>query len=386
MPSLKNLPGNIHVGKLKIHPSLKVSEEYRSNIFDEADHEKDDEVTTVSPGVTLQLPFSRHYMELDYHSEIIRPQRFSDEYETTSHYVNTLFNFNFDRLSLVFGDNWAKDSTPPDYEGDIRNDYKQNMSFFDIYYKLADRYQVKLFYKNEFRHFDSYHLAGQFDPQLDNYSENTVGITGFYRILPLTSVLLEYEFNAIDNEDKDFPSTDSNSHHIWVGLKWQATAKIVGTIKGGLVTRQYDGPSDDWTGFGMQVNVDYKFFRRTTFSFMGARQLLDTSVTDVGTKGQEGWYGTYYVSTGGTFSIKHEFPWKLTISTSISYFKDNYQEKGLASKKRNDDRVAAGVGLSYKIRDYFICSVGYKYTIDNSNIDVEDYRDNRIIGTISIPF
>jgi opacity protein-like surface antigen len=378
---MKEIPGNIHIGQLKIHPSLSIKEEYNDNIFHEASNEKGSAITTVSPGICFQFPFQRHFFQLDYRADIIEAERYHRVYDTDSHFTNVMLNLNFNRLNLLLGDNWASDSTPPDYKNDIRNDYYQNRAFFEASYKLPGRYKIKGFYSNEFRDFDTFRKPGQFDPELDNYMKNEAGLTLYYRFLPLTSALLEYGFTHLNNTDKGFPTTDSDSHRIWLGLTWEATAKIVGTIKGGYVTRDYDGPSDDWDGFGMEGDLKYKFSSFTTFSFKGFRKLLETSVTE-----EEGWYGTYYVSTGGTLSINHRFNYKLSAEASVSYFKDDYRERGLIGKKRDDDRFGFGFGINYKPQDWLGCRLSYNYVDNDSNIEVEDYRENRITANISLTF
>jgi hypothetical protein len=376
-----DLPGNIHIGPLKIHPSLSIKEEYNDNIFHEASGESGAAITTVSPGILFQLPFQRHFLQVDYRVDLIEASRFHRAYDTDSHFANILLDLDFNRLGFLLGDNWKSDSTAPDYKDDIRNNYYQNRFFVDATYKLPGRYKIKGFYRNEFRDFDSFRRPGQFNPELDNYMQNEAGINLFYRFLPLTSVLFEYGFTHINNTDKGFPTTDSDAQRFWLGLKWEATAKITGTIKGGYVNRDYDGLSDDWDGFGMEGDLKYKFSSFTTFSFKGFRKLIQCSVTK-----EEGVYGTDYVSTGGTLSINHRFNYKLSAEASVSYFNDDYRERGLIGKKRDDDRFGFGFGVNYQIQDWLGCKLSYHYVDNDSNIEVEDYRENLITGALELTF
>jgi len=376
-----DLPGNIHIGPLKIHPNLSIKEEYNDNIFREASGESGSALTTVSPGILLQLPFQRHFLQVDYRADIIEAERFHRVYDTDSHFANILLDLDFNRLGLLLGDNWASDSTDPDYKNDIRNNYYQNRFFVDATYKLPGRYKLKGFYRNEFRDFDSFRRPGQFNPELDNYMQNEAGVNLFYRFLPLTSVLLEYGFTHTNNTDKGLPTTDSDAQRFWLGLKWEATAKLAGIIKGGFVSRDYDGPSDDWDGFGMEANLEYKISPYYFLSFKGFIKVLETSVTE-----EEGWYGTYYVSTGGSISLAHVFNHKLSAFAEVSYFNDDYRESGLIGKKRDDDRIGFGLGVDYQIQDWLGCKLSYHYVDNDSNIEVEDYRENLITGTLELTF
>src|SRR4030042_3256174 len=120
--TIQDLPGNIHVGPLKIHPGVSVTESYTNNIFKEEDHKRGAWITKVSPGIVLQLPIRRHFLQLDYHAETIEAERFHKKYDTDSHFVNGILDLDFNRLTILAGDNWQSNSTPPNAKLDIRQD------------------------------------------------------------------------------------------------------------------------------------------------------------------------------------------------------------------------------------------------------------------------
>lgn len=376
-----DLPGNLRVGPIRVHPGMSITQEYNDNLFREPSHEKGAAVTTVSPGVVLQLPFRRHFLELDYHADIIEAARYNSQYDTDSHFLNALLTLDFNRLNIQAGNDWASDSTPPDSKNDIRNNYFRNMAFAEASYQLPGRYRFRTFYRNEYRSFDSFHKPGQFDPRLDDYMLNDVGANLFYRFLPLTSALVEYGFTHTNNRDMGLPSTDSDAHRIWLGLSWEPTAKITGSLKGGYVTRNYDGPADDWDGFGMEGDVRYKLTPRYTITFNGFRRILETSVTQ-----EEGVYGTYYVSTGGTLGLDRAFTPKLSATIDVAYFYNDYRERGLIGKKRSDDLWGFGCGATYQIQKWLETTLKYTLWDNDSNISAEDYTENRIMGTVAVIF
>ena len=375
-----DIPGNIHVGQLGIHPSLSVKEEYNDNVYGLPNHETGSAITTYSPGIAFQLPFQRHLLNMDYRADIIEPSRHQN-YQTENHFANIMLGLDFNRLNIQIGDNWARDSVAPDYEEDIRNDYFQNRFFLDTSYKLADRYKIKGFFRNENRDFQSFHKSWQADPELDNCMENEIGFNLFYRFLPLTSALVEYSYSHIGNTDKGLPSTDSDANRIWLGLTWEATSKITGTIKGGYTNRDYDGDIDDFDGFGMKADLKYQLTSYVTIGLNGFRKPVDTAVTE-----EEGVYGPYYVSTGGTFSIDYKLTYKISANAHVSYRNENYEENGIYDKKRDDDCVGYGVGVDYQVQDWLGCGVSYSYVDNDSNFEQEDYRTNIIAGKISLAF
>jgi opacity protein-like surface antigen len=372
--------GNIHVGQLDIHPSLSVKEEYTDNIYELSDHETGSAITTTSPGIAFQLPLQKHLLNMDCRAEFIEPSRHQN-YQTENYFANIMLDLDFNRLNIQIGDNWARDSVAPDYEEDIRNDYYQNRFFLDTSYKLAGRYKIEGFFRNENRDFNSFHKSWQVDPELDNYTQNEVGFGLFYRFLPLTSVLVEYGYTNINNKDMGLPSTDSDTQRLWLGLTWEATSKITGEIKGGFTDRNYDGDIDDFNGFGMKVDIKYQLTSYTTIGLNGFRRPVDTAVTE-----EEGVYGPYYVSTGGTLSVDHKLTHKISANAHVSYINDHYEEKGIYGKKREDDRIGFGVGINYQVQDWLGCGVSYSYVDKDSDVEIEDYRTNIIAGKISLVF
>jgi hypothetical protein len=375
-----DIPGNIHVGQLEIHPSLILKEEYNDNIYELSNHETGSFITTYSPGIAFQVPFQRHLLNMDYRADIIEPSRHQN-YQTENHFANIILDLDFNRLNIQIGDNWARDSVEPDAEEDVRNDYNQNRFFLDTSYKLANRYKIKGFFRNENREFNTFHKSWH-DPELDNYMKNEVGFNLFYRFLPLTSALFEYGYTHISNLDKGNPSTDSNTNRVWLGLTWEATSKITGTIKGGYVYRDYHGDIDDFSNFGMKADLNYELTSYTTIALNGFRKPVDTCVTE-----EEGIYGPYYVSTGGTLSLDHKLTHKISANAHVSYRNDDYEEKGIYGKKRRDDDcIGLGVGVNYQVQDWLGCEVSYSYVDNDSNVEIEDYRTNIIAGKISLTF
>jgi hypothetical protein len=376
--------GNIHIGQLDIHPSLSVKEEYNDNIYNEDKGGTGSAITTISPGIAFQLPLQKHLLNMDCRAEFIEPSRHQN-YQTDNYFANIMLDLDFNRLNIQIGDNWARDSVAPDSENDIRNDYYQNRFFLDTSYKLADRYKIKGFYRNELKDFNSFHKPGQWDPELDNYTKNEVGFNLFYRFLPLTSALVEYAYTNINNDDMGLLSTDSDTNRVWLGLTWEATSKITGTIKGGYTYRDYDGDINDFDGFGMKGDLKYKLTSYTTIGLNGFRKPVDTSVTE-----EEGVYGPYYVSTGGTLSLDHKLTHKISANAHVSYVNDDYEEEGTSGKRRDDDRYddryGIGVGINYQVQDWLGCEASYSYVDNDSNVDVEEYRTNIIAGKISLAF
>lgn len=372
--------GNIHIGQLDIHPSLSVKGAYNDNIYNEDKGETGTTITNISPGIAFQFPLQKHLLNMDCRAEFIDASNHKN-YQTDKYFANIMLDLDFNRLNVQMGDNLADDSVAPHSKNGVRNDYYQNRFFLDASYKLGNRYKVKGFYRNELRDFNSLQESGQPDPRLDNYTKNELGFNLFYRFLPLTSALVEYGYADIDNEDMEFRSTDSNTQRLWLGLTWEATSKITGIIKGGYVYRRYEADIEDFEGFGMKGDLVYEATSYTIFGLKAFRKPVDTSVTQ-----EEAFYGTYYLSSGGTLSVDHKFTHKISADAHVSYTNDHYKQIGIYDKKRDDDRMRFGVGGNYQVRDWLGFKVNYSYVDNDSNFNNEDYRTNVIAGKISLTF
>ena len=372
---IKELPGNIHVGPIWIHPQFSIMEVYTDNFFLEHSDEKDNWITVLTPGVTLQVPFKGHTFQLDYRADIFKHSNYS-RYDTEDHYASGLFYFDFPwGLELKIGDQFIKSAVPPAFEGDTQEDYYYNEGMVEAAYRLADRYKVKLAYRNILRDF----LA--WENEVDNYIRNEVSTGIYYRFLPKTSALVEYTFYHMDNENRGIPSTDNYNHHIWVGLEWEPDAKIRGSIKGGYISRRYDEFGRDEDNFGMQGDLTYSIGSLATLNLFVTREIIQTSVT-----ADEATYGTHYIRTGGALSVSHQFPYSITATLEGFYYNDDYRERGIYAEHREDNRYG-GVGsigcqfqewLGFKLDYQLGLELTYQYLKNDSNFDWEDYRENRV--------
>ena len=70
--NIKELPGNIHLGPVRIHPQFSVTEVYTDNFFLDPRDEKYNWTTVLTPGITVQVPLKRHTFQLDYRSDIFK--------------------------------------------------------------------------------------------------------------------------------------------------------------------------------------------------------------------------------------------------------------------------------------------------------------------------
>jgi len=68
------------------------------------------------------------------------------------------------------------------------------------------------------------------------------------------------------------------------------------------------------------------------------------------------------------------------------YNNDNFTEIGIYEKERTDNRAGFGASIDYKIRRWLTCNLSYFYINNDSNFDIEDYRENRFMLFIATSY
>lgn len=183
--------------------------------------------------------------------------------------------------------------------------------------------------------------------------------TGYYRISPMTRVLLEAR-----HTDYDYLSnTDLNSNNVGLlgGVTWDATAKTTGTIKIGAEKKRFDNSrNDDVNGSMWEAGVSWSPRTYSTFNLKTRRGF------DEGDDGAE-----VIKSQSTTISWDHE--WLDRVSTEVSY---NYTDNQYQGIDRDDKIDTFGLGLTYEMRRWLDIGIGYKYAEDDSSAAGESYERN----------
>jgi hypothetical protein len=366
--------GGIKVGPLRVHPGVDISETYTDNFFLDPDDEESDWTTLFSPNLVVDLPLRRHGFRFEYRSDFYRNLRHTDN-NVDHHMVGgTLFLDFPGGLTIEAGHKWVASSNPPVIEGDEEKEFKDNISRIDVGYAFTDRYSISVQYTHTIRRFDEDIY------EVDDYDEDGVSLSLYYRILPKTRVFIEGGWTRIEFPERDV--YDSNNWWVWVGARTTPAAKIVGEIKGGWSMKVWDDDvvGDDVITFGMEGNLYFDPTPRTRLTLTLYRRIQDATFTTT----ENVVYGSSYTSTGGKFGVRQGFGPRLEGFGSFGLEYLQFNEKGLASEKRRDRLIEAAVGLRYRIWKWIFFGMGYEFRNKESTIEVEDYTENRFMASISI--
>lgn len=361
----------IELGPVKVHPSIKIEEQYDDNIFLDPGNEKDDFITTVTPGLGLELPFSDNIFKLDYKASIVTFADYHSSQDSINHYLNGKLELNFRDFGLTFEDKFEDKFARPDTELTPRISIEKNTAKANAAVEL-NRLGFELGYSNILYNYKS---SGYENEDRD---ENVFTLIGSYRFLPKTSVLLEFDYGKVDYDTE--VNSDADYYQAMLGLRGKLTAKSVAEIKVGYQNRDYEksGESD----FDSVV---------TAASIVEEFTPFDTLRLDFLRNPYESQYkvNNYYTLSSVSAAYTHKFTKKFSGNLSTSYQLNDYPRQtteGSETKKRNDDFWSLGGGIDYEIQRWLSCGLKYEYKQRESNFDTFDYKNNLVTLTASITY
>ena len=101
-----------------------------------------------------------------------------------------------------------------------------------------------------------------------------------------------------------------------------------------------------------------------TFSAEGGYDYTTTAAENIG----------YYVYYGGTLAADYVFTRRFSGDAAITYMYHDYKDE---IPSRDDDVYRAGCGLSFQLSRWLTARLGYTYNAVESNIEANDYVENR---------
>ena len=379
--------GNIHIGRIQIHPAFTYELTHESNIFKEREGERSDFIHVLRPGVrVLYRGEGDNFLEAGYGLGAIKYADYTD-----NNYIehNAMLAGMYHTPMGFYGrldDKFSHTADPLGSSNSYRdNDPKVRRWFNEGVLGLGyerNRLRIELNYAN---HYERY-LEDEDGWQ--NRNDHQYRLQGYYRILPRTSLLAQYRLTDInytnqnngDNSrgiDSD-TSQDALFHQFFVGLNFDPTGKVNGELKLGLGYKNYVN-EEDWNGeeyedvttWLAETNLDWAMSAKTKFNVTFSRSLEDSTES----------YATRFTTTALGLGIRHTFFEQFTAYARTGYSLDDYDNTSSTLDSRHDETFTAGAGIEYQlknwIKDWLTIGLGYSFEDCVSNFDEEEYTDHR---------
>lgn len=378
-----------------LHPFLSVAEYYTDNQFNVPEGEEEDFITVISPGIWAAFPAgSRQPLRVStlnsapgglevtrfaaegrrrlqgyalYRADITEHKNFSEEdkvYQRAEGLAKVSFRGG---LSLELVDVFEIDQDP--YGTGVSrqlDEFTSNLLQCLAEYRISPKTRVRG---------DLGRYSLEYEEERNAFRERedlTFSLYFFYRMLPKTSVLLQYDLADIDYEEELVP--DSREHRVLTGFFWDVTAKSRGTVKVGYGTRDVDGGDDRRDVVG-EVRLDHRFTPKTSAYAQFTRRVEETDIQ--GTQNVL----SHRVQVGYRQRLA---PW-LNGTVALSYYRDSYRGDlaGGQTDERQDDYYGARLGAGYQFRRWLNFGLGYHYLRRDSNFSEFDYTNNTVYLTVT---
>ncbi len=360
-------PGTgITQGSLVIHPRLKFRGEYDDNIFLTDRGAEDDLIGVIMPGVSLELPWDKNYLSLDYQATLHYFKDHPDQ-NHQDHRLKGLFSFVFSSMTLKAEDLFLDTSSRENTDFTERIKRIENTGSIALLYQ-ANAFELQGRYKNFYEDYDQ-QIYSPYD-HMEHYGI----LTGFYKIAPKTKALIEYTYDRIVyREDRN---RDGYYNEVRAGFTGEITSKLTGTAKVGYQSRQYHDESiwDDFNGVVGYVLLEQVFSTNSDLRLGWERSLHEATSEQ----------NSFYLLNRGWLAYSRQLAHKIRGFARIQYSNYSYpKESALYGKKRQDDVWEPQIGIRYQIQVWLAAECSYTFKNRDSNLPGKDYQDNRFIIELS---
>ncbi|MFZ5453726.1 MAG: outer membrane beta-barrel protein [Thermodesulfobacteriota bacterium] len=359
------------LGPVVMRPFFEYDAVYRTNIYQTSTDKKSDFINTINPGLYFELPMAKkHKLSVGYLGNYFIYSR----YGNNSHYdqnINAEAAFNFPRWSVRFGNGLRLATEDRTAENARKRRYTRESPYFAATLRFADRWRIEANYQ-----FEALTFAKQED-STDNYQYHTMGWSLYYKFWPKTSALVQY---VLLFRQHPSDSIQNNTVHTYMGgLTWDPTAKISGTVKFGYTNANYDDKlstrNNNPGSWAMSIQTLYRYSRYTNIALVAQRSIQEDADEN----------NNSYVNTGLYLTLNHYFHYfKVNSYAMISFYRNAYQENSYDGytgeyKRRDDNVISAGAGLSRSFTKWLRLRLDYVYSNKASNFGGYSYNEHKVL-------
>jgi hypothetical protein len=406
--------GNLHLGKLRIHPSFHERLQYDDNIFKvSGTHRKmegQDSVTTntsrqteskesdimniASPGVRLELPLGDRILKgkikqlgLNWQSDFISYDDNASQNQDNHYVVGSVTLEVLKGYDLTLNHNFQHTNVGAGSETDQL--HARDTNSFGIGLKMSQliRSLKKLDIEISYQNFDQDYSETQLERA--NRNEDSYSISISYKLTPkITINFPQYTYSVI-NYDKNRPEigintdplSDSHTNSLTGGISWKATAKTTGYFNIGYTNREYE--KDEHQGYDTNASAVWNTSDVDSYIMVGGvttrlpwNTLLDVNIYRQLREAEFTAKSNSYFSTGGNFTISKKYR-KLFTDFTAGFFQTDFN-----GVNREDNIYTLAVNASYAVTKWSQIEAGYSYRDKDTNTDFD--RESEQINTAYI--
>jgi hypothetical protein len=355
--------------RLKVEPEIALIESYSDNIYRRETDQKEDYITSVMPALDMQFAFTPNTRIEMLYVGLFNHYKNADNFKKDHHYGHSNLQMEADKGSSLEIGAWGEDSAEqPNNDVDTSKDYTIGSLYADANLKVLTATELFGTYQYSVRRFDD-----EIDRR-DDYDRDffALGLVNSHSTnFPL---LMEYRYVKQEN-DEDIPEpTDFSYQSAFTGFRWREDQRLSGNLRVGYLWSDYNG-SQAYNGWAADTDLTYRIGPFTTGVLSVERGVRESTRSARDTL-------DYYVYASGGLSLRYTRLDPIGIFVYGDYENRDYRSATLSTDQREDDLYIAGVTARYRFRDWLSFSLGYRYQMNDSSIDLQDYTENRVFAEI----
>ncbi len=361
-----------------LRPQLEMTETYNDNIFFKSANQVGDFISTISPGLNVQLgKLEGNFLSADYMFDNVF---YADKSEQNAqqHRLEFRNKYEFKRLTVEGNDEIGFLSSVLG-GGFSLGGVKVDRTIFNDTYTL--RYAVS---PKTGAYLRGSHDAVDYQKGIPLFDANTlIGTGGFsYQAFPKTSAFGEVYYGQTAT-DPNPPGTVKKPPHAkfiggFIGVNGNLTEKLSGTVKAGYETREFSDKTPAPSLPVVEMSLSQRFSEKTALSLSYSRR------GSVSVQYEKQSYTIDAINL--TLSQGIGTTGKLRALLGGGYYLYNYEE-ATSSPKRNDNTFMANLRLTYDLRLWLKANLGYNFESFRSDLPgVVDYDVNRVTLGLAIGY
>lgn len=384
-----------------LHPYLSISEEYSDNLFNVNVDEKENWLTTISPGLWLSLPrtkevpititphntspgglqlalhdfegFDRYHfyllggLDIKFYSE-------DSDLNDTNAKAEGMFQYNLrSGLTLQVVDRYTYGQDRFDAGSSTANGvrrYNSNIFQGTADWDFSEKFRAKLDYANFLLDYNDVR-----DSFLDR-TDNSLSAYAIYKYSPKTDFFVEYRFVDVSYDQNTAELKDNTNNFIYAGVNWDTTEKTSLRLKVGYQDKNYsddtvDNANGNPDGFALEGELKYQFTVKTNMALRLSHKIDETDSSVALNK----------KVFAASFFYNQQFAERWKGVCYIGFENADYDQ--IIPVERNEDRFVFSPAIEYFFRDWLMGELKYTYDTRNSTDDFFDYSTNRIMLSLN---
>lgn len=390
--------------RFELTPSITAGETYDSNIYLDPDHEKSDYITTVSPGLRLDLVGQHTNLALEYIPTLVMYAS-NTHYNTVDHLGTITLGHDLSQtLHFDLTDTYLKSEAPIEHIDTIvdvrhtRRSYQRNSGSASVRYTFGPEDTLTVGYRNS--------LLLNDDETLNDGRIQTpfVASTVWFNVRNGLEFSYDYTDAAFWRKDHGIAEDNYTGHTPGVRYIYRLSPHTRCFVGYTLTTRDFKGATEDYqvhqgiVGYEQAVSSDFSYtlglgyFKQDIEHASGGEgPVYNASIVkrfyrgSITVGGAGGWHEAYLEANRTGFSKFRSVDASLDyqLLEPLTGYATGYYSHDKADTGRVWETYLTTCGLRWRFYRWYTVGLQYRYSKRRDHVYLDNFTDNRVMLTFS---